>query len=133
MRPHIRFSLAWASGSVVVARGETVDVDVRVTQGGRLLVVREQGLPAPSGDDLRAPGLWLALTCETPDEHWTVGLEAFALAVDHPDDERGDVVPLGLDIEWEAPGRVTGELLIGDKRFDLDEPATLDLRTAEQD
>ena len=102
-------------------------MDVRVRHEGRWLIVREGDLPAPSGDDIRAPGLWLSLTCETPGEHWSVGLEAFALAVDDPDDERGDLVALGLDVEWEAPGRLTGELLIGDERFDLDEPAELEL------
>ena len=74
--------------------------------------MREGDLPAPSGDAIRAPGLWLSLTCETPGEHWSVGLEAFALAVDDPDDERGDLVALGLDVEWEAPGRLTGELVV---------------------
>lgn len=127
MRPHIRFGLVWSTGSVVVARAERVAVDVRVRHEGRWLVVREDDLPVPSGEDIRAPGLWVSLTCETPGEHWTVGLEAFALAVDDPDDERGDVVPLGLDIEWESPGRVTGELLIGDESFELDEPAELNV------
>ena len=129
MRPHIRFELSWRGASVCVERAERVAVDIRVEHAGRLLVVREDDLPAPRGADLdvRAEGLWLSLVCETPDEHWTVGLEAFALAVDHPDDERGDLVPLGLDIEWEAPGRVTGELLVGDERIELDEPSSLDV------
>jgi hypothetical protein len=114
---------------VRVERGERVAVDIRVEHAGQLLVVREDDLAAPRGADLdvRASGLWLSLVCETPDDHWTVGLEAFALSVDHPDDERGDLVPLGLDIEWEAPGRVTGELLVGDERIELDEPGSLDV------
>lgn len=114
---------------MLVERGERVAVDIRVEHRGRLLVVREDDLPAPSRADLdvRASGLWLSLVCETPGEHWTVGLEAFALSVDHPDDERGDLVPLGLDIEWEAPGRVTGELLVGDERVELDVDGLLDL------
>src|SRR5687768_12896996 len=129
MRSHIRIELRWRGASVRVERRERVAVDIRVEHGGRLLVVREDDLPAPSGADLdvRASGLWLSLVCETPGEHWSVGLEAFALAVDHPDDERGDLVPLGLDIEWEAPGRVTGELLVGDERFELDEEGSLDV------
>jgi hypothetical protein len=109
-----------------VTRAARIAVDVRVRHEGRWLVVREDDLPAPTGDDVRAPGLWVSLTCETPGEHWTIGLEAFALAVDDPDDERGDIVPLGLDIEWESPGHVHGELLIGDERFELDEAATLE-------
>jgi hypothetical protein len=129
MRPNIRFELGWRGASVRVARGERVDVDIRVEHAGRLLVVRESDVPDRGGADLdlRASGLWLSLVCETPGEHWTIGLEAFALAVDHPDDERGDLVPLGLDIEWEAPGRVTGELLVGDERIELDEPGTLEI------
>jgi hypothetical protein len=104
----------------------TVEVDVRVPHEGRWLVVREE-VEAPKGRDvdLRGPGLWLSLVCETPGEHWTIGLEAFALAVDHPDDERGDLVALGLDLEWEAPGRVHGEVLVADARWDVDEPGDL--------
>jgi hypothetical protein len=108
-----------------VTRAQRVAVDVRVRHENRWLVVREDDLPVPAGDDIRAPSLWLSLTCETPGEHWTVGLEAFALAVDDPDDERGDLVPLGLDIAGETPGRVPGELLVGDVRVELDEPAEL--------
>jgi hypothetical protein len=89
--------------------------------------VREDDAPLPATGtlDVRSHGLWLSLVCETPGEHWTVGLEAFALAVEHPDDDRGDLVPLGLDVEWEAPGRLHGELLVGDDRVDLDVEATL--------
>jgi hypothetical protein len=78
------------------------------------------------------------LTCETPDEHWSIGLEAFAVALDDPADayrgERGDRVPLGFDLEWEAAApvfrysaltryeqacSVHGEVLIGDERLDI--------------
>ena len=115
-----------------MTRAERVAVDVRVRHEGRWLVVREGDLPAPSGDAIRAPGLWLSLTCETPGEHWTVGMEAFALAVDDPDDVRGDRVPLGFDIEWGAPGWVFGDVLVGDERWEVgygdDEPAELVVR-----
>ena len=106
----------------------TVDVDIRVPWEGRWLVVREE-VAAPTGPDidLRGPGLWLSLVCETPGEHWTIGLEAFALAVDDPDDERGELLALGLDLEWEAPGHVHGVLLVGDARVDVDEPGELAL------
>ena len=123
------FALRWDRAVVAVrVAGDEALVDMRVPWRNQWLVVRET-LPVPKGRDFdgRANGLWLSLVCETPGEHWTIGLEAFALAVDDPDDERGDLVPLGLDLEWEAPGSVYGEVLIGDERIELDEPATLDV------
>jgi hypothetical protein len=100
-------------------------VDIRMHHEGRWLVVREE-VDAPRGRDfdVRGPGLWLSLVDEG-DGRWTIGLEAFALAVDDPDDERGDLVPLGLDLEWEPPGRVHGEVLVAEDRWGIDEPATL--------
>ena len=77
----------------------------------------------PVGLDLRGSGLWLSLVDEG-DGRWTIGLEAFALAVDDPDDDRGDLVPLGLDVEWED-GVVHGEVLVGDERRQIEEPAGL--------
>ena len=118
------FRLTWPGASVLV---DGPVVDVRVAWEGRWLVVREDAAPPAVHGTIRHHGLWLSLDCETPGEHWTVGLEAFALAVDDPDDERGDLVPLGLDIEWEAPGRVHGELLIGDEVHELDEAAALEV------
>lgn len=118
----MQFRLTWPGASVVVD-GSTVDV--RVEWDGRWLVVRDDDAPAPVDGTIRTHGLWLSLTCETPGEHWSVGLEAFALAVDDPDEVRGDLVPLGLDIEWEAPGRVHGEVLVGDERREVEAPAHL--------
>ena len=112
----------------------------------RYLLVRDEEvpLPRPGRLDVRTDGLWSALECETPLDHWTVGLEAFAVALDDPfdawGDERGDVVGLGFDLEWEAleearPAadainngagyrqacRVSGEILVGpDERFVID-------------
>jgi hypothetical protein len=71
-------------------------------------------VPLPrAGLEVRADGLWGELVCETPLEHWSVGLEAFGLAYDDPadawGDEWGDRLPVGLDLEWEAtegPGDV---------------------------
>lgn len=119
--------LVWPDAALALELGDRTRVDIALTWGGQLLVVRDHDAPPPGAGtfDIRSHGLWLSLVCETPDEHWTVGLEAFALAVDHPDDDRGHLVPLGLDVEWEAPGRVHGELLVGDERVDLDVPATL--------
>ena len=113
--------------SVTTTDRGTVSVDVRVPYEGRWLVVREE-VAAPKGRDfdVRGPGLWLSLVDEG-DGRWTIGLEVFALAVDDPDDERGELVPLGLDVEWEPPGRLHGELLVADVRWDVDEPADLAL------
>ena len=70
---------------------------------------------------MRSHGLWLSLVDEGAGR-WTVGLEAFALAVDHPDDDRGDLVPLGLDAEYDEE-RLFGELLVADEVIALDVPA----------
>ena len=79
--------------------------------------------------------------CETPLEHWTVANEAFSVALDDPDEalgaQRGVLVPLGFDLEWEAAAdpvelpdgysidaTVSGEILIADENLsiDLDRP-----------
>jgi hypothetical protein len=121
----VAFHLTWPGASLLV---DGPVIDVRVEWEGRWLVVREDEAPPAVDGTIRSHGLWLSLVCETPGEHWTVGFEAFALAVDHPDDERGDLVPLGLDIEWEAPGHVHDEVLIGDAVIDLDQPGELQVR-----
>lgn len=110
-----------------------------VGQGRRLVMVKDHDLEPPRGRDLeiRGQGIWSAVNCETPLDHWSVGLEAFAVAYDDPTEafrsERGDLVGLGFDLEWEAtvpaaaagdgygqPCRVTGEILVGDERLDFD-------------
>jgi len=109
-----------------------------------LLVVRDHEVPLPKGDplDVRADSLWGSLVCETPMEHWTIGLESFGVRLDEPGDayrdERGERVAVGLDLEWEAlgppfdyphgggrayaghyqhAGRVHGEILLGRERI----------------
>jgi hypothetical protein len=114
-----------------------------VGAGPPLVTVRDHEVPPPSGRGLevRASGLWTELVCETPLEHWSVGLEAFGVALDDPleawGQERGDPWALGLDVEWEAlgpctpwpartatgysqPCAVSGDLLVGARRFVLD-------------
>ena len=111
--------------------------------GPPLVTVRDHEVPPPSGRalEVRASGLWTELVCETPLDHWSVGLEAFGLALDDPLEawrsERGDPWALGLDVEWEARGpcsawpdagstgywqpcAVHGDVLVGDRRFALD-------------
>ena len=113
----------------------------------RLVAVRDHEVPLPrTGIEVRADGLWGALVCETPLEHWSVGLEAFGIAYDDPadawGDEWGERLPVGLDLEWEAvtdpggspptgprpgpggvaycqPGFVHGEVLVGPDRFEI--------------
>lgn len=103
------------------------------------VLVRHHDVALPrAGLEVRAEGLWAALHCETPMEHWSTGLEAFAVALDDPADalagERGELVPFGLDLEWEAagpardrpgggygqPGTVHGEVLLGPDRIEVD-------------
>ncbi len=70
------------------------------------VVDHDVALPRGPGLDLRGEGLWSDPVCETPLEHWTVGLEAFGVALDDPTEAyrslRGDRTPLGFDLEWET-------------------------------
>lgn len=107
--------------------------------GRQLLAVVDDGIRLGASLEFRADGLWGDHICETAFEHWTVGLEAFALGVDDPADVvadgYGDRVPLGFDLEWECTGgpveigwaegyrqasRVSGEILIGAEELDVD-------------
>jgi hypothetical protein len=91
-----------------------------------VLVVRDHEVPLPrQGLEVRTDGLWAELTCETPREHWTFGLESFGVRLDSPEDARrgsaeiGERLPVGLDIEWEVgaagppDGIVHGDVLVG--------------------
>jgi hypothetical protein len=97
------------------------------------VVVRDHEVPLPRGRSLevRAEALWAELVCETPGEHWGIGLEAFAVALDTPDDaltgEIGERIAFGLDLEWEATGaggrgRVRGNVLLGRDTIAVDTP-----------
>jgi hypothetical protein len=83
--------------------------------GAGMLVVRDAEVPRARGAvlEFRTDGLWAEFVCETPDEHWSFGLEAFGLRVDDPAEEIGERIPVGYDLEWETPDLVYGELLIG--------------------
>jgi hypothetical protein len=126
LRPGERQAWWWA---YVVRRGEP------------LVAVRDHDIDPPRapGLEIRASGLWAELTCETPFDHWSVGMEALAVALDDPREayrgERGQPVPSGLDIEWEAAeepvalpagegyvqgGTVHGDVLVGSERIALD-------------
>jgi hypothetical protein len=96
-----------------------------------VVVVRDDEVAPPRRDDVvvvRAEGLWAELLCETPGEHWSVGLEAFGVrfdsAAEAASSDRGERVPVGFDLEWETPDRVVGEILVGRARYDLDAHGT---------
>jgi hypothetical protein len=91
-----------------------------------VLVVRDHEVPLPrQGLEVRTDGLWAELTCETPEVHWTFGLESFGVRLDSPEDARhgtteiGERLAVGLDIEWEVAdagppeGIVHGDVLVG--------------------
>jgi hypothetical protein len=111
-------------GDLAAFRARVVVPDVGV------IVVRDDDVPAPrldrGGRDVlvvRAEGLWAELLCETPGEHWSIGLEAFGVRFDDEAEaaasDRGERVPVGFDLEWETPDRVVGEVLVGRARYDL--------------
>ena len=113
-----------------------------------LLVAPDLVTPRP-GLELRGPGIWADHVVEEPFERWSLGLEAFGVAVDLPraadlevvlatsgtPELRGDRTALGWDLEWIAtavaeadgpdgyrvPALVEGELLVGhDDAVELD-------------
>jgi hypothetical protein len=68
-------------------------------------------LPPPGESlEIRADGLWCDHHVGTPLEHFTVGLEAFGIALDDPADvyrgTYGDRNPIAFDLEWETDGNV---------------------------
>jgi hypothetical protein len=113
---------------------------VRPDQPTILVRDHEVALPKREALEVRSEGLWGEITCETAHEHWSVGMEAFGVALDDPADayrgERGMRVPLGIDLEWEAaaplyeypepmtryeqPCMVHGDVLVGDERLTID-------------
>ena len=119
-------SLALAvGGSTASFHSHVVVPDVGV------IVVRDDEVAPPKRGDVivvRAEGLWAELLCETPDEHWSFGLEAFGVRFDDEAEaatsDRGERVPVGFDLEWEAPDRVVGEVLVGRQRYDVDARGT---------
>jgi hypothetical protein len=107
--------------------GGRVDVDIAVHFVDVWLVVRDEGLAvSASGFDVRGDGLWLSLVDEGAGR-WTIGLEAFALAVDDPIDERGIPTPLGIDAEYDD-GELIGTLLVGPASVELECPASFSVR-----
>ena len=114
--------------------GDRVEVTAALARPDRdVVILSEPDAPVPrSGSmEVRASGLWADAIEEKRGWRWTIGLEAFALAVDDPADTVGRRVPIGFDLEWErsapdvgrrTPARVHGEVLIDDDALDLDAP-----------
>jgi len=103
------------------------------------VIDHDVAIPPGRSHEIRTEGLWADYTVETPLDHVSVGVEAFAVGVDDPaavyGDLRGDRVPLGFDLEWETDGatyaypgvtryevpcRVHGEVLVGAERIEID-------------
>ncbi len=103
------------------------------------VIDHDVAIPASPSLEIRTEGLWADCTVETALDHVSVGVEAFAVAVDDPAEVygelRGDRVPFGLDLEWETDGgafpypgvtryevpcRVHGEVLVGQETLELD-------------
>ena len=111
---------------------------VGIPDADGVLVVRDHEVLPPRrtdprrGLEIRADGLWAELTCETPREHWTFGLESFGVRLDaagdalRPGGEVGERVAIGLDLEWEVgdggppAGIVHGDVLVGRARHAVD-------------
>jgi hypothetical protein len=124
--------------------------------GAGPVVVRDHDVTLPRGAalEIRAEALWSELVCETPGEHWSIGLEAFGVALDEADDalhgEIGTRIALGFDFEWETsgdpytsthagityqeqPGVVHGDVLLGRDRLPLDTVGRFEHTTAPAD
>ena len=84
-----------------------------VRTGRPLLHVAEWEVPLRTDPLLaKAPQLWGEWTCDAPFEQWTIGMETFAAALDHPDDALGQAygtpTPIAWDLEWYATGDPEG-------------------------
>ncbi len=71
------------------------------------IVMSEPNIPIPAQRwEFRTDGLWAEQVCEKPHDHWSYGLEAFALEVDDPTELTrtgfGRRVPLGWELDFEA-------------------------------
>jgi hypothetical protein len=114
-----------------------------VEQGQPLVTVIEHDVPMPRSNtsmELRHDGLWADHIVMEPLERFCCSLEAFAVALDDPAEVyhggRGDRVPFGFELEWETdraayqwppitpryeiPCRVHGEILVGDRKIEVD-------------
>jgi len=75
--------------------------------GGDPVAMIEADIPIPADRwEFRTSGLWVEQVCETPHEHWSYGLEAFALELDNPTElirtGYGTRVPMGWELDFTA-------------------------------
>ncbi|MCU0311071.1 MAG: hypothetical protein MUE36_09015 [Acidimicrobiales bacterium] len=118
-----------------------------VHRAGVVVAVVDPSVPRPRTPflELRSPGLWADHVLEEAGRRWSLGLEAFGVAVPDADvdlfdpDLRGERLAVGWDLEWESEGppvweragaptgvgyalacSVRGEVLLGDLRLELD-------------
>ena len=108
-----------------------------------LVTVVSHEVAMPNGAqslEIRADGIWADHAVETPLEHMSLNLEAFALQLDDPaemyGDPRGERVPFGFELDWETdraaylwppvtpryeiPCRVHGRVQVGDETIEVD-------------
>jgi hypothetical protein len=83
-------------------------------------------LPTTPVLELRGGSLWTHAICETPLEHWTVAMEAYALSFDDPFEawrsEHGDRIGLAFDLEWETlntAARFSSSAHVSSTRYDV--------------
>jgi hypothetical protein len=111
-----------------------------VRRDAPLLHLTDWEAPLPrsgAGLAVRSSGLWADHICEAPFQQWTVANEAYAVALDDPDDALGRAygvtAPIALDVEWyaagppsavadgyEQQGEVHGTIELADGRLELD-------------
>lgn len=114
-------------GTVQLALGDArASYRAELFVDGALVLVHDDDVPLPKGSllEVRADGLWAEFVCETPGEHWGFGLEAFGLRYGDPAEalvsDRAERVPVGLDLEWETPHHVIGQIRVGRERIPVD-------------
>ncbi len=78
-----------------------------------LVTVIDHAVPIPTNPrshELHGAMLWADHNCETPLEHWSLGMEARAVALDDPakayGSAYGDPTPFAFELDWETDGLV---------------------------
>ena len=103
------------------------------------LVELDATAPPPPSLEVRCSGLWTDIGIQTPLDHMTVDIEAFAVALDDPEDvfhgAYGIRTALGSELEWETAGEIIagrssdsyevpcivhGELLLDERTIEID-------------
>ncbi len=110
--------------------------------GKDIILCHDTDAAAPSTGvlEIRSGALWSHAICETPMDHWTVAMEAYALELADPTDAWTNPVGirtgLAFDLEWErngenvlhseqhyeVPATVSGELQTEDDHWDVSAP-----------